>query len=91
MSLDNGLNISLQFTYFPFFLIKKREGGRGGVMEKKMILLLILKMIIYLFSNMCLYNLLLSSLNPVATCVYMIFYSLLSIQGEGRKGRERWG
>ena len=30
MSLDNGLNISLQFTYFPFFLIKKREGGRGG-------------------------------------------------------------
>ena len=60
MSLDNGLNISLQFTYFPFFLIKKREGGRGGVMEKKMILLLILKMIIYLFSNMCLYNPLLS-------------------------------
>ena len=45
-----SLHISL------FFLIKKREGGRGGVMEKKMILLLILNMIIYLVSSMCLYN-----------------------------------
>ena len=43
MSLDNGLNISLQFTYFPFFLIKKREGGKGREYDTLAIPFLLLK------------------------------------------------